>query len=77
MEPTVSAEPKRRGRPPAPRPEDEFDVPEMEPEMAGEDDPVVQQATQAQAPGSTNKKVQALIDKPVKTRNAKKTKRKK
>jgi hypothetical protein len=30
MEPTVSAEPKRRGRPPAPRPEDEFDVPKME-----------------------------------------------
>ena len=65
MEPTVSAEPKRRGRPPAPRPEDEFDVPEMEPEMAGEDDPIVQQATQAQAQGSKRQQVQALIDKAV------------
>ena len=52
MEPDTSAEPKRRGRPPAPKPpspEDEFDAPEMEPEMAPDDDPVVQQATQAQA----------------------------
>ena len=52
MEPDTSAEPKRRGRPPAPKPpspEDEFDAPEMAPEMAPDDDPIVQQATQAQA----------------------------
>ena len=51
MEPDTSAEPKKRGRPAAPKPpspEDEFDAPEMEPEMAPDDDPVVQQATQAQ-----------------------------
>jgi hypothetical protein len=52
MEPDTSAEPKRRGRPTAPKspsPEDEFDAPEMEPEMTSDDDPIVQQAMRAQA----------------------------
>jgi hypothetical protein len=51
-EPDTSAEPKRRGRPAAPKPpspEDEFDTPEMEPEMTSDDDPIVQQAMRAQA----------------------------
>jgi hypothetical protein len=51
-EPDTSAEPKRRGRPTAPKspsPEDEFDAPEMEPEMTSDDDPIVQQAMRAQA----------------------------
>ena len=52
MEPDTSSEPKRRGRPTAPKspsPEDEFDAPEMEPEMTSDDDPIVQQAMRAQA----------------------------
>lgn len=63
-EPDTSAEPKRRGRPAAPKPEDEFDVPEMEPELASDDDPVVQQATQAQAQAQDPKKqkVKAFMD---------------
>jgi hypothetical protein len=51
-EPDTSSEPKRRGRPTAPKspsPEDEFDAPEMEPEMTSDDDPIVQQAMRAQA----------------------------
>ena len=64
MEPDTSAEPKRRGRPAAPKPEDEFDAPEMAPEMAPDDDPVVQQATQAQAQEQDPKKqaVKSFMD---------------
>tara|TARA_R100000908_G_scaffold52244_1_gene27560 strand:- start:156 stop:1838 length:1683 start_codon:yes stop_codon:yes gene_type:complete len=64
MEPDTSAEPKRRGRPAAPKPEDEFDAPEMEPEMAPDSDPVVQQATQAQAQKQDPKKqaVKSFMD---------------
>jgi len=64
MEPDTSAEPKRRGRPAAPKPEDEFDTPEMEPEMAPDSDPVVQQATQAQAQEQDPKKqaVKSFMD---------------
>jgi len=63
-EPDTSAEPKRRGRPAAPKPEDEFDAPEMAPELAPDDDPVVQQATQAQAQAQDPKKqkVKAFMD---------------
>ena len=65
MEPDTSAEPKRRGRPAAPKPpspEDEFDAPEMEPEMAPDDDPVVQQATQAQEQDPKRQAVKAFMD---------------
>jgi hypothetical protein len=64
MEPDTSAEPKRRGRPAAPKPEDEFDAPKMEPEIAPDDDPVVQQATQAQAQEQDPKKqaVKSFMD---------------
>jgi hypothetical protein len=65
MEPDTSAEPKRRGRPAAPKPpspEDEFDAPEMEPEMAPDDDPIVQQATQAQEQDPKKQAVKSFMD---------------
>ena len=65
MEPDTSAEPKRRGRPAAPKPpspEDEFDAPEMEPEMAPDDDPIVQQATQAQEQDPKKQAVKNFMD---------------